>query len=112
MHTPRHLPLALPADPCDVHACPDCSRSFVAPRAVLMLADRERYVVELGCDNCDWWTVRVFTNTELEALDYAMDMATAELVEAISDLHAADELVRIDDFAAALNAGHILPEDF
>ena len=77
-----------------------------------MLADRERYVVELGCDNCEWWAVRILTTEQIEALDYAMDLATAELAEALSDLHAADELARIDGFAAALHADLILPEDF
>jgi hypothetical protein len=77
-----------------------------------MLADRERYVVELGCDNCEWWAVRILTNAEIEALDHAMDMATAELAEALSDLHAAGELERIDGFAAALHCDQILPEDF
>ena len=112
MASPRNPTASQVLEGSDLHTCPDCSRTFVSPRAVLMLADRERYVVELGCDNCPWWAVRILTCEQIEALDYAMDVATAELADALSDLHAADELQRIDGFAAALHADHILPEDF
>ena len=112
MSTPRDTTRTETVPGADLHVCPTCTRPFVGPRAILMLADREHFVVELGCDNCDWWAVRVLDEPQVEALDRALDEATVEIVEAVSDLHAAEELERIDEFAAALRADLILPEDF
>lgn len=96
----------------DLHTCPGCTRPFVVPRAVLMLADRQRYVVELACSNCEWWAVRIHDEIALEALDDALDRSTAQMHAAVEEAELAEELERIDNFAAALQENLILPEDF
>jgi hypothetical protein len=96
----------------DLHTCPACTRPFVIPRAVLMLADRQRYVVELACSNCEWWAVRIHDEIALEALDDALDRSTAQMHAAVEEAELAEELERIDNFAAALHENLILPEDF
>jgi hypothetical protein len=96
----------------DLHKCPGCTRPFVVPRAVLMLADRQRYVVELACSNCEWWAVRIHDEIALEALDDALDRSTAQMHAAVEEAELAEELERIDNFVAALQEDLILPEDF
>jgi hypothetical protein len=112
MSTSRDTPRIPTLPGADLHVCPTCSRPFVAPRAILMLADREHFVVELACENCEWWAVRILDEEQIEALDRALDEATTQIAEAVSDLHAAEELERIDAFVGALREDLILPEDF
>ena len=96
----------------DLHICERCRTPFVVPVSILDAHDDGRYVVELSCTNCEASTLGTHDEASLELLDEALDRAVLRIQEALDTLVLADELERIDRFAAALHADLILPEDF
>ena len=96
----------------ELHVCPACERPFVVPLAVLEIGPDARFPVVLLCRNCEWSEAGAFTDEELTALDYALDAITGEMEDVLDGLVLAQELERIEAFAAALAADAILPEDF
>jgi hypothetical protein len=96
----------------DLRLCPTCRRPFVAPREVLASHDDGNHVVELVCSNCGWWAIQLHGGSGLSALDQALDRDSAQIEAAAEALAMSVELERIDRFAAALQHGHVLPEDF
>jgi len=96
----------------DLHQCPTCRQPFVAPRDILAEHDDGRIVVDLACTNCGWSAVQLHDTITLCALDRAVDRDAARIEAAADALALSCELERIDRFAEALHAGHILPEDF
>jgi hypothetical protein len=96
----------------DLQLCPMCRRPFVAPRGVLARHHGGDHVVELACANCGWWAIEVHAGVRLSLLEEALDRDSAQIEAAARALAVSVELERIDSFAAALHAGHILPEDF
>ena len=96
-----------------LHVCDGCTKPFVVPVSVLDIIDGgARCIVELACNNCGRISLTVHDDAELEALDRELDDSVAQMHQALEVLTVVDELERIDDFAAALRADHILPEDF
>ena len=92
--------------------CPRCERTFVVPIAVREVMPDGRFPVVLACRNCDWHESGAHTDEELTALDYALDAITGAMEDALDALTVAQELARIEAFAAALAVDGILPEDF
>jgi len=105
-------PAPEPAVRQDLHLCETCHRPFVVPVSILDLLDDGRYVVELSCNNCEASSLACHDEASLEALDHELDKGILRIQDALDALVLADELERIDRFAEALHAGHILPEDF
>jgi len=107
---------ATPPDPVvprrDLHICAACRTPFVVPVSILDVHEDGRYVVELACANCEAASLTVHDDASLEALDTELDRGLLMIQEALDTLVLADELERIDRFAAALHADLILPEDF
>ena len=101
-----------PATRRTLHVCPACTRPFVVPLAVLEILPDGRFPVVLACRNCDWHDAGAYSDEDLTTLDYALDAITADMEDALEQLTVATELERIAAFAAALDAGGILPEDF
>ena len=95
-----------------LHVCPQCERPFVVPLAVLEVMPDGRFPVVLACRNCEWHEPGAYTDEELTALDYALDAITGAMEDALDALVVAQELERIQAFAAALDSDGILPEDF
>jgi hypothetical protein len=96
----------------DLRYCPDCRQPFVAPRGILASSGDGRHAVDLACANCGWSAVELHGGDRLGALDRALDRDSAQIAANARALALSLELDRIDRFAAALRAGHILPEDF
>jgi hypothetical protein len=96
----------------DLRLCPTCRRPFVAPREILASHDDGNHVVELSCANCGWWAIQLHGGLRLSELEEALDRDSAQIEAAAEALAVSVELERIDRFAQALHAGHILPEDF
>jgi hypothetical protein len=92
--------------------CTACARDFVVPVSVVDLLDADRCVVELACTNCGTAALGVHDDRTLMALDRHLEDTAARMRAAVDVLDLADELERIDAFAAALRDGHVLPEDF
>jgi hypothetical protein len=96
----------------DLRLCPTCRQPFVAPREILAGDDDGHYVIDLACANCEWSAIERHHGERLGALDRALDRDSAQIEAAARALALSLELDRIDRFASALRAGHILPEDF
>jgi hypothetical protein len=96
----------------DLRFCPTCRQPFVAPREILATHADGHHVVDLVCANCEWSAIERHDGARLGALDRALDRDSAQIEAAARALALSLELDRIDCFAAALHAGHILPEDF
>ena len=94
------------------HVCRVCQRPFVTPLSTFPLVSRNGYVVELQCSNCEDTTVALLSDEQMERFDRELDRQTGAMRHMIAELRMAGELERVDRFAAALHAGHILPEDF
>ena len=94
------------------HLCRVCDRPFLLPVSIVPLVSADGYVVELLCSNCEDTTVALLDEERMERLDRELDRQTGRIRHALAEMRLADELDRVDRFAAALDAGHILPEDF
>jgi hypothetical protein len=96
----------------DLHVCSVCRRPFVVPMAIVDAYRDGRFLVELGCNNCGASSLDVQDDERLEELDLELDRTMLQMQDALDGLVLADELERIDRFAAALHDDLILPEDF
>ena len=97
----------------DVHVCPACREPFVVPADVIaVLPGGEGYVMELVCRNCEHVQVGRFSEDAMTALDMHLDVTFAQIAEAASWMERMRIEREVEDFAAALHQGHVLPEDF
>ena len=96
----------------DLHLCRECERPFVVPAAVLDVVGPDDYLVELQCTNCGLAVVSTHGEEVLEALDRELDRQQADMRTALELWLVTRQAEEIEAFAAALQAGHILPEDF
>ena len=105
---PRKAAVAWP----DLHICPECTWTFVVPRAVLDVVGPDRYLVELSCTNCGWTKVSTECEERLEALDRELDRQASDMRESLELAELTRRLEEVDAFAAALQCDLLLPEDF
>jgi hypothetical protein len=96
----------------DLHVCRVCERPFVVPSAVLDVLGPDEYLMELSCNNCGTVVVSTHGDEVLEALDRELDRQARDMEAALELWTVTRQLEETDAFAAALHAGHILPEDF
>ena len=95
----------------DLHVCRSCSSELVYPTA-WEEAGSTSWRVVLRCPECEGAREGVFSQEAVDAFDERLDAGTDALacdLRRLTRANMADELSR---FAAALNAGAILPEDF
>jgi hypothetical protein len=95
-----------------LHVCDACDRDFIVPVSVVDLIDHDRCIVELACTNCGITSLGVHDDRSLMELDRRLDDAQSQMRNALDVIEAIDEWERVEAFAAALHADHILPEDF
>jgi hypothetical protein len=98
-------------DPCALD-CPSCARPFLVPGQVRGIVADERVALEAECANCGWNDTIERSDQDLQSLDLELDRAFADLLWALEVVWTANETAAIARFADALDAGHILPEDF
>ena len=96
----------------DLHICRSCDWPFVVPAQVLDVVAPDQYLMELRCTNCDTVVVATHGEEVLEALDRELDRQTADMQASLELWQVTRQLEEADAFAAALQAGAILPEDF
>jgi hypothetical protein len=107
MHGPHHR-----ADAPDLESCPECSRPFVVPVALLDLVDEGLYLLALECKNCGHLATGVHEDAELEALEARMGAATAEIESALEIVEVSRFIDELGGFSRALEQDLVLPEDF
>ncbi|HEY4095333.1 MAG TPA: hypothetical protein VGM33_07485 [Baekduia sp.] len=92
--------------------CTACRRPFVVPVALLELVDEGLYLLALHCTNCDRLSTGVHEDAELEQLEHADALATAQMEAALEIVSVARFIDELSGFTQALNSGFVLPEDF
>ncbi|MBA3748132.1 MAG: hypothetical protein H0W96_11675 [Solirubrobacterales bacterium] len=101
---------ARPSAP-DLHVCPDCASDLVYPVA-WEEADRASWEVSLRCPNCEWATTAVYGEDAIQRFDETLDRGTEALVTDLRQLTRANMEEDVERFVLAIEAGHVLPEDF
>jgi hypothetical protein len=96
----------------DLHICRGCEKPFVVPTGVLDVVGHDEYLMELSCTNCGLVVVSTHGEEVLEALDRELDRQVGDMQTALDLWLVTRQIEEIDAFAEALQADHILPEDF
>jgi hypothetical protein len=95
----------------DLHVCHDCDSRLVYP-VEWEEAGPENWSVLLQCPNCQACREGVYTQDTVELFDEELARGADALARDYKRLMRANMSDEIDRFAAALEAGAILPEDF
>ncbi len=99
-----------PAAP-ELHLCPECECDLVYPVS-WDEADATSWEVTLRCPNCEWGVTNVFGEQCIQRFDETLDRGTEALVDDLRQLTRANMEEDVERFVLALDAGHVLPEDF
>src|SRR3954469_3477079 len=103
------LPAPEPAQ--DLHMCGSCDSELVYPVDWDEVGETH-WEVTLRCPNCEWTGIGVFDQDIVERFDEELDRGTETLVRDLKRMMQANMEDEIDRFVAALQAGHIVPDDF
>ena len=95
----------------DLHICGSCSSHLVYPTE-WEESGATHWEVTLRCPNCEWSGTGIFEQELVERFDEELDRGTEALVRDLKRLAHANMEDEIERFTAALEAGHIVPEDF
>jgi hypothetical protein len=95
----------------DLHVCGSCESELVYPVDWDEAGD-SHWEVMLRCPNCEWAGTGVFEQDIVERFDEQLDRGTEALVRDLKNLMQANMEDEIERFVSALEAGHIVPEDF
>jgi len=95
----------------DLHACVTCESKLVFP-TFWEEADHESWRVALRCPECETEREGVFNQATVDAFDEHLEAGTDALTADLRRLCRANMAEELERFAAALEAGAILPEDF
>jgi len=102
---PSHEPVA------DLHVCGTCESELVYPVDWEEVGETH-WQVQLRCPNCEWAGTGVFEQDSVERFDEELDRGTEALVRDLKRMMQANMEDEIERFVKALQAGHIIPEDF
>jgi hypothetical protein len=95
----------------DLHVCGSCHSNLVYPTE-WEEAGATHWEVTLRCPNCEWSGTGIFEQELVERFDEELDRGTEALVRDLKRLSHANMEDEIERFTSALNADHIVPEDF
>ena len=95
----------------DLHLCGSCGSDLVYP-VEWDEAGATHWEVTLRCPNCEWAGTGVFEQTIVERFDEVLDRGTEALVRDLKRMMHANMEDEIERFVTALDADHILPDDF
>jgi hypothetical protein len=95
----------------DLHVCATCSSDLVFP-VEWDEAGATHWEVTLRCPNCVWSGTGVFEQGVVERFDEELDRGTEALVRDLKRMMHANMEDEIERFVHALEADHILPDDF
>jgi len=94
-----------------IHVCGSCESPLVQPVEWHRMPG-DHWQIELRCPECEWHGTGVYTADEVAAFDEEIERGTDTLLADLSALAEANFEDEIDSFAAALQAGAILADDF
>jgi hypothetical protein len=95
----------------DLHVCSTCESDLVYPVDWEEVGETH-WEVHLRCPNCEWAGIGVFEQDTVERFDEELDRGTETLVRDLKRMMQANMEDEIERFVMALQAGHIVPEDF
>jgi len=95
----------------DLHVCTACSSDLVYP-VEWDEAGMTHWEVTLRCPNCEWNGTGTFSQDMVERFDEELDRGTEQLVRDLKRMMHANMEDEIERFVHALEADHILPDDF
>jgi hypothetical protein len=95
----------------DLHVCGTCHSELVYPMD-WEEAGNTHWQVTLRCPDCEWSGTGVFEQDVVERFDEELDRGTEALVRDLKNMMQANMEEEIDRFVSALEADHIVPEDF
>ena len=95
----------------DLHVCSACSSDLVYP-VEWDEAGMTHWEVTLRCPNCEWNGTGTFSQDAVERFDEELDRGTEQLVRDLKRMMHANMEDEIERFVYALEADHILPDDF
>ncbi len=94
-----------------LHVCGTCESNLVFP-VEWDEAGATHWEVTLRCPNCEWSGTGVFEQDVVERFDEELDRGTEALVRDLKRMMHANMEDEIERFVYALEADHILPDDF
>ena len=95
----------------ELHMCDTCDSELVYPVDWEEVGETQ-WEVHLRCPNCEWAGTGVFEQDTVERFDEELDRGTEALVRDLKRMMQANMEDEIERFVTALQAGHIIPEDF
>ena len=95
----------------ELHICGSCGSELVYPLD-WEESGATHWEVALRCPNCEWSGTGVYPQDVVERFDEELDRGTEALVRDLKQLMHANMEDEIDRFVRALDAGHIVPDDF
>lgn len=104
-------PAAESHSPVEMHVCPKCSSKLVYPTDWTDISDTH-WKVSLRCPECEWRTVGVFAQADVDRFDEILDRGTDDLVDDLKVLVQANMEDDVDLFVRALSADAVWPMDF
>jgi hypothetical protein len=102
-------PAAEPTE--DLHVCGTCDSELVYPIDWQEVGETH-WEVRLRCPNCEWTGTGTFAQDTVERFDEELDRGTEALVRDLKRMMQANMEDEIERFVHALQADHIVPEDF
>jgi hypothetical protein len=100
-----------PTQGSDLHLCPSCRSDLVYPTD-WSPASMRRWQVELRCPDCEWHGTGTYDQKVVDRFDEALDRGTEAVLDDLKLLARANMEDHVERFVDALQADHILPEDF
>jgi hypothetical protein len=100
-----------PAPPSGLHVCSQCACELVQP-VFWSEATQGQWELVLSCPNCGWSAEGVYCDKEVHDLEDQLDKGLEDMLDDLQRLTQANMADQAERFAAALQADHILPEDF
>ncbi|MCW3040099.1 MAG: hypothetical protein JWM31_2004 [Solirubrobacterales bacterium] len=94
-----------------LHVCGGCGSGLVYPLD-WNEAGARHWEVTLRCPNCEWVGTGVFGSEAVERFDAELDRGTESVIADLRRLMHANMEEDVERFSAALQAGHVVPEDF
>lgn len=95
----------------ELHVCPICASDLVQPIAWNEEPDAQ-WQLTLECPNCAWIEHGIYDREQVERLEDRLDEGLCAMIADLHRLTQANMAADVERFVSALQADHILPEDF